>query len=248
MNKQWKPVGYETLSWNSQACSPYISKSNRRKIRSAVPQKIALLDLNLDKELSHRLDDILVLMARFDAEQSHTMFNFPALLLRSESAASSQIEHLTSSSRNIVLAELSPDAPNNARRIAGNVAAMKKALELSDPISIRKITEIHKSLILPFDENFAGKIRDEPVWIGGNSYSPHDAIFVPPHPDRVWECLEDLVAYANRTDINPIVKAAILHAQFETIHPFIDGVCYEGCFSHPINHTQSAHLLQDKAA
>ncbi len=69
----------------------------------------------------------------------------------------------------------------------------------------------------------AGVFRDQAVWIGGQIYSPHDAIFVPPHHSHIEFYMKDLVAYANRIDVNPLVKAAIIHAQFETIHPFVDG-------------------------
>jgi len=61
------------------------------------------------------------------------------------------------------------------------------------------------------------------VWIGGSPYSPHGSSFVPPHADRVRSCLEDLVLFAAREDVPPVAKAAVFHAQFETIHPFTDG-------------------------
>jgi len=66
-------------------------------------------------------------------------------------------------------------------------------------------------------------IRDEQVWVGGTPYSPHGATYVPPQAPRVKACLEDLLAFLARTDIDPIAQAAIAHAQFETIHPFVDG-------------------------
>jgi Fic family protein len=227
MNGSWKPIEYEVHDWNNRLDYPYISNTQRKKIKatyeSALPLKIATLDAALNKELASSVDEVLVLMARFDAIQSTSKFGFPALLLRSESAASSQIEKLTSGIRNVVLAELSNKAPKNAQLIAGNVAAMRKAFELSNEISVPNILQIHKALILPSGEDFAGKIRDEQVWIGGGASSPHGAIFVPPHHSRIAEYLNDLIAYSKRTDINPIIKAAIIHAQFETIHPFIDG-------------------------
>ena len=66
-------------------------------------------------------------------------------------------------------------------------------------------------------------LHDEQAWIGGTTYSPHDATFVPPHPSRLGFCLDDLVRFCSREDIHPIVKAALFHAQFEAIHPFTDG-------------------------
>ena len=66
-------------------------------------------------------------------------------------------------------------------------------------------------------------LRNQTVWIGGSNYSPHGAVFIPPHESLINYYLEDLISYSSRIDVNPIVKAAIMHAQFETIHPFIDG-------------------------
>ena len=127
----------------------------------------------------------------------------PALLLRSESAASSQIENLTSSVRNVALAEVCSDAPHNARLIAGNVAAMRTALSQSGELTAETIRAVHKSLIDPTDQSFGGEFRTEQVWVGGTAYSPHGALFVPPHAERISECIEDLAAYVRRGDVNP---------------------------------------------
>ncbi|WP_228462045.1 Fic family protein [Lactococcus hodotermopsidis] len=59
--------------------------------------------------------------------------------------------------------------------------------------------------------------------MGGSSYSPHDALFVPPVANRIDEYLNDMISFSKREDLNPIVKTALFHAQFETIHPFVDG-------------------------
>lgn len=69
----------------------------------------------------------------------------------------------------------------------------------------------------------AGELRDTQNWIGGNAYNPGRADFVPPPPERVKDLMNDLVALVNRTDLPPLVQAAVAHAQFETIHPFADG-------------------------
>lgn len=65
--------------------------------------------------------------------------------------------------------------------------------------------------------------RQQQVWIGGGSLGPHTAHFVPPHHDRVPELIDDLIVFANRVDVPVIAQIAIAHAQFETIHPFLDG-------------------------
>ncbi|WP_241769519.1 Fic family protein [Rhodococcus opacus] len=65
--------------------------------------------------------------------------------------------------------------------------------------------------------------RQQQVWIGGGSLGPHTAQFVPPHHDRVPELIDDLIVFANRVDVPVIAQIAVAHAQFETIHPFLDG-------------------------
>lgn len=222
----WPGITYETRAWERDPDElALISKSRRRKIlptyEAAVPASIAALPVEISASLTRRIAEVEVSLARFDQAQAMRNYALPALLLRSESSSSSQIERLTSSVRNVALAELSERAPANALLIAGNVAAMREALGQSREIDIDSICAIHDVLLRGTHE--AMGLRDEQVWIGGSPYSPHGATFVPPHADRVQACLDDLVAFAAREDVPPVVKAAIFHAQFETIHPFTDG-------------------------
>jgi Fic family protein len=69
----------------------------------------------------------------------------------------------------------------------------------------------------------AGRLRTEQNWIGGNDYNPCGADFVPPPPEHVESLLEDLCVAVNDDVLSPLVQAALVHAQFETIHPFDDG-------------------------
>lgn len=222
----WPAITYETCSWNRDPEElSLIPKSRRRRIlptyEAAVPLTIVRRPVSLSPEIERRLAEVESAVTRFDQTQASRGFDLPALLLRSESSSSSQIERLTSSVRNVALAELSDKAPTNARLIARNVEAMRKAIEIGSDISIRSICDIHDTLMRDTGAEFG--LRDEQVWIGGTPYSPHDAQYVPPASNRVRTCLDDLVAFAQRDDIAPIAKAALFHAQFETIHPFTDG-------------------------
>ena len=222
----WPSVTFETCPWvrNPDELA-FIPKSRRRKILStyeaAVPASIARQQVALPPSLRERIAEVEIVMARFDQAQLPRGYNLPALILRSESSSSSQIERLTSSVRNVALAELSDKAPSNARLIAGNLAAMREALSQRGPLSIESICTVHDTLMKDTGEAYG--LRDEQVWIGGTPYSPHGALFVPPHPRRVHACLDDLVLFSLREDIPAVAKAAIMHAQFETIHPFTDG-------------------------
>ena len=222
----WPGITYETCAWERDPDDlALVPKSRRRKIlptyEAAVPASIAALPVEIPAQLARRIAEVEVSLARFDTAQAARGYALPALLLRSESSSSSQIERLTSSVRNVALAELSSKAPSNALIIVGNVAAMREALGQSGDIGIDSICAIHDALMRGTREEPG--LRDEQVWIGGSPYSPHGATFVPPHADLVRPCLEDLVAFGAREDISPIAKAAIFHAQFETIHPFTDG-------------------------
>ena len=222
----WPGIMYEIRDWERDPDElALIPKSRRRKIlptyEAAVPASISSLPVEVPAPLAQRLAEVEVSLARFDTAQTARDWALPALLLRSESSSSSQSERLTSSVRNVALAELTDKAPANALLIAGNVAAMREALGQSGDVGIDSICAIHDVLMRGTRE--AMGLREEQVWIGGSPYSPHGATFVPPRADRVKPCLEDLVTFATREDISPIVKAAIFHAQFETIHPFTDG-------------------------
>lgn len=225
---QWPPISREAQQWMRDPDElALLPNSARRRMlptyEASIPHLIANRDVILSPQLTARVSDLLVSIARFDGEQMQRGYDLPALLLRSESSASSQIEHLTSSVRNVALAELADESPQNARLVAGNVAAMRKALASQDEITVDSIRDVHRILINWSGESFGGELRREQVWVGGTPYSPHGAHYVPPTWQRVPEYLDDIVAFISREDVDPIVQAAVAHAQFETVHPFIDG-------------------------
>lgn len=225
---QWPPISRETQQWMRDPDElALLPKSARRRMlptyEASIPHLIANRDVILSPQLTARVSDLLVSIARFDGEQMQRGYDLPALLLRSESSASSQIEHLTSSVRNVALAELADESPQNARLVAGNVAAMRKALASQDEITVDSIRDVHRILINWSGESFGGELRREQVWVGGTPYSPHGAHYVPPTWQRVPKYLDDIVTFISREDVDPIVQAAVAHAQFETVHPFIDG-------------------------
>lgn len=222
----WPSVTYETHPWERDFDElALIPKSRRRKItatyEAAIPAKIASKSPALSSHILQRISELRSDIARFDQDQKSRDYDLPALLLRSESSSSSQIENLTSSVRNVALAELSGKTPANARLIAANVTAMRTALLQAGPLDVEAIVSVHS--VLMADADAQPGIRTEQVWVGGTAYSPHGALFVPPAADRVHECLEDALEFSARQDIEPVAKAAIFHAQFETIHPFTDG-------------------------
>jgi Fic family protein len=154
------------------------------------------------------------------------------LLLRAEAVASSKIEGLEAGGRRLFRAEaarvLGDDAVDvTAEEILGNIAAMAWAVEaLADAkaIKVEHLLELHRRLLANTRlDVHAGVMRDSQNWIGGSSYNPCSAAFVPPPPEDLPRLLADLIAFCNGDDLSPVVQAAIAHAQFETIHPFVDG-------------------------
>lgn len=106
------------------------------------------------------------------------------------------------------------------------MSALEQAVELgtrAKSVGAGDIQDVHRTLLGLAFEEIAGVIRDRQNWIGGSDYHPLDAAYVPPPPDRVRPLLDDLCRFMARTDIAPLVQASIVHAQFETIHPFADG-------------------------
>jgi Fic family protein len=162
-------------------------------------------------------------IARFDADMGGEIAPFGAVLLRSESAASSQIENLTASARAIAEAEIGYTSRRNAAQVVANTRAMDAAIAMADRFDTNSILAMHRALMEASDPDIAGRWREEQVWVGGGNLGPHGVLFVPPHHSRIVPAIEDLVAFMRRDDLPVLVQAAIAHAQFEAIHPFSDG-------------------------
>jgi Fic family protein len=182
-----------------------------------------MLDPILPTDVAAYSEDAAHEVARFDAELGSEIAPFSAVLLRSEAAASSQIENLTASARSVAQAELIGHSGRNASLIVANERSMNAALDLADTIDRAAILAMHEALLECSDPSIAGHWRNEQVWVGGSNTSPHDADFVPPHHDRVIPAIDDLLAFIDPDDLPIFAQAALAHAQFETIHPFADG-------------------------
>ena len=223
----WPAVAYEELPWSRGSEPGTASRNQLRRhqgpYRAAIPAYVAKASVALSAETLATSTDAANEVARFDAEVGGENAPFSAVLLRSESAASSQIENLTASARAISEAELGERTGTNAQQVLGNVAAMSAAMARSNELTARSVLDMHDALLRHTDPGIAGKWRDEQVWVGGSHLGPHDAAYVAPHHARVPALVGDLIAFIDRDDIPVLVHAALAHAQFETIHPFPDG-------------------------
>lgn len=178
---------------------------------------------------------------------------FIYMYVRKEALLSSQIEGTQSSLSDLLLFE-SGDAPgaplDDVREVSRYVAAMDHGLQrLKDfPLSLRLIREIHAVLLAEGrgSTKQPGEFRRSQNWIGGTR--PGNATFVPPPPHEVPACMGELERFlhADHQGLPVLVKAGLVHVQFETIHPFLDGngrlgrllitflLCVEGVMKQPL--------------
>lgn len=221
----WPSLAHEPQTWVSAAAWGVRAKLGGQTLtyESAVPPDIASLTPRPTSEVNAQAADAERELSRFDAELGERVAAFAPILLRSEAASSSQIEHLTASARAILSVELGAKNKANAAEIVANTRAMQSAINLADHVSASAVLEMHGALMAESSIHKPGAWRNEPVWIGTRSDSPRGADFVAPHHSRVPSLIDDVLAFAARTDVPPLVSVAVAHAQFETIHPFTDG-------------------------
>lgn len=123
--------------------------------------------------------------------------------------------------------EIAPERKNDWREVNNYIKSLNKAIEELErlPISSRLLKETHKILLdnVRGEYKLPGEFRSTQNWIGGNSLA--DATFIPPHQDYVEDLMGDLENFIHNLDIDVpnLIKIAIAHYQFETIHPFLDG-------------------------
>ena len=157
---------------------------------------------------------------------------FVFMYVRKEAVLSSQIEGTQSSLQDLLAAEADlfgrRNRPSDVGEVVNYVNAMNFGLSrLAElPVSVRLIREIHERLLhgVRGGQQSPGEPRHSQNWIGPTGCTLADAIFVPPPPSVVPEALSDLERFLHQHDDLPLlVKIGLAHAQFETIHPFLDG-------------------------
>ncbi len=183
--------------------------------------------------LRSRFDAALLALGRLDAV-TDLLPNAGLLLysfVRKEAVLSSMIEGTQSSLADLMLFELDeqPGVPlEDVREVSRYVAALEhglKRLRGSFPLSLRLLREVHEVLLRDGRGSrlTPGEFRRSQVWIGGTR--PGNAVFVPPPANELAACLKHFERFLNDLPepTPPLVKAALAHVQFETIHPFLDG-------------------------
>jgi len=163
------------------------------------------------------------------------LVNDPGMLigpfLTREALASSRIEGTNASLSEVLQAEaIHGTAPEreDVREVSNYLAATRLGMRLIEdlPITQRMIKDLHARLLqgVRGEERMPGELRRSPVWVGGERDNPDTSRFVPPLPEHLGDLLDDWERYVNEPPPAPIlVRCALMHYQFETIHPFLDG-------------------------
>ncbi|MGH9269656.1 MAG: Fic family protein, partial [Ilumatobacteraceae bacterium] len=213
-----------------------LSRKERRgcEYEAYVPDPLVGRRFRLDGNVAADVADAERAIATLDASAA-ALANTEALarlLLRAESVASSFIEGLVVSGRRLLRAEAAraageADLDVTADEVLGNIDAMTWAVEglsTAEAVTVDGLLHLHEHLLARTRlREHAGQVRSVQNWIGGSSFNPCSAAFVPPPPDRVEALLDDLCAFVNDDSLPAVAQAAVAHAQFETIHPFVDG-------------------------
>ncbi len=221
---------WEPAHWESDVASG-IPRSQQRSgtYHRYVPDMIDGTALAVDPDVSRRVAAVERGIRGLNGEGAESLAGIARFLLRSEAIASSRIEGIAPSAQQVALAELGQSESvrgisDQAMLVANNMTIVRGATtELAEAptLTVDHIVDLHTSL-LPDDPRHHG-LRSVQNWIGTSNWSPVDATYVPPDPDRVPALMTDLVGYLNGAAHAPLIQAAVIHAQFETIHPFTDG-------------------------
>jgi len=150
--------------------------------------------------------------------------------LRREAVLSSRIEGTQTSISDLFLYEASerPPGPGDAREVANYIHALEHGLHMLDtlPICLRLLNEMHAQLLqgVRGEDRRPGELRTSQNWIGSRGTPIEEARFVPPPPGLVLELLSDWERFVNEDiEMPPLVQCALMHYQFEAIHPYDDG-------------------------
>jgi len=222
--------------WRSAVVGTGLPRRDSRACDYAayVPDPLVDRSFTFDGDVSADVADAEAAIIQLNAEAA-ALGDTEALariLLRAESVASSRIEGLEIGARRLLRAEAvramhQPSADLTATEVLGNIDAMLYGVErtgVGDEITVELLLEMHRRLLVGTRlEAYAGGFRQVQNWIGGSDYNPCTAAYVPPPPEFVAGLMEDLCTFCNTDDLPAVAQAAIAHAQFETVHPFVDG-------------------------
>ena len=198
---------------------------------SFIPDELTAFDAQFSADLTGVVSDAETGVHRLNAHALPALAPLARLLLRTESIASSKVEGMQVNARDLARAEARLEtggkAGSTAAEILANIDAMELAIHRaagSSAVTVPDLVNIHAALMASAsNQHVSGLVRTEQNWIGGNNYNPCGASFVGPPPQEVARLLDDLCHAINDDALPPVIQAGLVHAQFEAIHPFLDG-------------------------
>jgi Fic family protein len=220
--------------WISDPSGPSRRDNRPCEYEVYIPDRLVGRTFTIDGDVAADLADAEAAIARLNVEATSLVDTeaLARILLRAESVASSRIEGLEIGARRLLRAEAARDLGDDpsdvtAVEVLGNIDAMVFGIDhigAGDPITMELLLEVHRRLLARTRlEEHGGRLRNQQNWIGGSTYNPCSAAFVPPPPELVGDLVGDLIAFSNDDSLPAVAQAAVAHAQFETIHPFVEG-------------------------
>lgn len=225
---------YETLFWLADGWGASRRDRQSGAYHPFVPDKLADRAFALPAATAGAVAQAQADIATLNTYGAHLSDTEPLarLILRSEALGSSRIEGLELGAQRLLEREALEELGVKVRidsteaTVLNNISALQEGIEEAarEPLDVPMICSMNRRLLADTPlAAYGGILRDRQNWIGGGSASPVGASYVPPRPELVADALEDLVRFVNSSPLPPVAIAAIAHAQFETIHPFVDG-------------------------
>lgn len=221
--------GTKAMAWQQIRRSGSREDRMLGEVTVSLPPRIGGCAPVLPPLVASQADEALAAIARLDTSHGELLTPLSVLLLRAESVASSKIEQVEASIEDFARASHGMRSNSSAISMVASAEALGSLIaSVGDhrPIVLDDVLDAHRTLMVEdsSEAGYAGRVRDMQNWTGGSDHAPRNALYVPPPPETVEAYLEDLLEFANRDDVPVLAQAAIAHAQFESIHPFTDGI------------------------
>ena len=227
-NEFWPASRRESRPWRQSTRGGTKADRTMSEVIVTLPPLISSQPIALTGNQATAMESAVREVTALDYSNGHVLKALGLLLLRSESVASSKIEHIEASVDDYARALHGVKSNSSAVAMVYATDALTILIDrvhVGRQIELSSITEAHAVLMKSESDErgYAGQLRTMQNWVGGSDHSPRNALFVPPPPELVAGHMEDLISFMGRDDLPALAQAAIAHAQFETIHPFTDG-------------------------
>lgn len=230
----WPSVTREERPWttNPDQVGPGGARPTRAErvmvsITVQIPADVADAAVEVSADTVTLIEAAAVALTRLQARAEH-LAGLSELLVRTEAVATSKIERIHADMDDLARAAVGAQAASSAASTiaaAQALTALTTSTDGAKPLTHEAILGAHRRLLGddPAERDHAGAYRKVQNWVGGSDLTPYGSPHIPPPHRLVAPLMDDLLAFANRDDLSAVAQAAIVHAQFEAIHPFTDG-------------------------